>query len=83
MFTRDPCYTDYVANLTLVIDDHLLKDARRLALEQDTSVNQLVREYLETLVASSSRKAEAKEWLIRARFEYAAGDFDRDSLYER
>ena len=72
-----------MANITLVIDDHLLKDARRLALEQDTSVNQLVREYLETLVAANSKREEAKQWLLKTRFEYKAGDFDRDSLYER
>ena len=72
-----------MANLTLVIEDRLLKDARRLALEQDTSVNQLVREYLETLVAANTKRAEAKEWLLKTRFEYKAGDFDRDSLYER
>lgn len=72
-----------MANLTLVIDDRLLKDARRLALEQDTSVNQLVREYLEKLVAANSRKEEAKQWLLNTRFSYKAGDFDRDSLYER
>ena len=72
-----------MANLTLVIDDRLLKDARRLALEQDTSVNQLVREYLEALVATNSKREEAKQWLLKTRFEYKAGDFDRDSLYER
>ncbi len=72
-----------MANLTLSIDDHLLKDARRLALEQDTSVNRLVRDYLETLVATHSRKEEAKRWLPTKRFNYQAGNFDRVDLYER
>ena len=45
------CYADPVANLTLVISDEVLKEARVLALRQDTSVNQLVRAYLEGLVA--------------------------------
>jgi len=35
-----------VANLTLTIDDELLKRARVLALERGTSVNALVREFL-------------------------------------
>jgi len=38
-----------VANLTLTIDDELLKRARVLALERGTSVNALVREFLERL----------------------------------
>jgi plasmid stability protein len=36
-----------MANLTLTIDDGLLLRARRRALEHGTSVNALVREYLE------------------------------------
>jgi hypothetical protein len=37
-----------LANLTLTIDDRLLLRARQRALEQGTSVNALVREYLES-----------------------------------
>ena len=37
-------------NLTLSVDEKLLKEARKAALEMDTSVNALVREYLEDLV---------------------------------
>lgn len=35
-----------MANLTLTIDDDVLRRARMLALEQGTSVNAVVREYL-------------------------------------
>ncbi len=38
-----------MANLTLTIDDELLKRARILALQRGTSVNALVREYLLSL----------------------------------
>ena len=48
MFTsRNTCYTDPVSNLTLAIDDETLKRARIRAIEQGTSVNAVVREYLE------------------------------------
>ena len=77
------CYTVYVANLTLSIEDRLLKEARNLALEQDTCVNQLVREFLENMVASHSRKEEAKRFLLSARFDYRGGHFNREDLYER
>ena len=43
----NPCYSDPVSNLTLAIDDDVLKRARIRALEQGTSVNAVVREYLE------------------------------------
>ena len=36
---RVPCYTKSVANLTLSVDDEVLKRARMRALEQGTSVN--------------------------------------------
>jgi hypothetical protein len=36
-----------MANLTLTIDDQLLKMARMRAVEQGTSVNAVVRDYLE------------------------------------
>ena len=48
---RNPCYTDPVRkNLTLTIDAAVLKAARKIALHRDTSVNELVREYLGHLV---------------------------------
>ena len=39
-----------MANLTLTIDDDVLLRARQRALEHGTSVNALVREYLEGFV---------------------------------
>jgi hypothetical protein len=55
-------------NLTLTVDEELLRAARKLALDQDTSVNQLVRDYLAGLVEkgpprrrpASSRKVALK-----------------------
>jgi len=67
--THNPCYTGPVPkNLTLTVDEGLLRAARKLALDQDTSVNQLVRDYLTDLVEKgpsgrrpvSRRKAAAK-----------------------
>ena len=48
--TRDPCHTESVANLTLSLDDDTLRRARIRALERGTTVNALVRDYLETFV---------------------------------
>ena len=84
------CHTENVdkqKNLTLVIDEDLLLEARKVALNQRTSVNQLVRDYLATLVEESSRRRLARERLGKA---FATGivnvgdrTWSRDDLYDR
>jgi hypothetical protein len=74
-------------NVTLVIEEDLLLAARKVALDQRTSVNQLVREYLAALVEEPSRRRLAKARLRKA-FETGlveAGDrtWSRDDLHER
>lgn len=74
-------------NVTLVIDDDLLLAARKVALDQRTSVNQLVREYLAALVEQPSRRRLARARLRRA-FETGLVDvgernWSRDDLYDR
>ena len=73
--------------MTLVLDEDLLLAARKVALDQRTSVNQLVREYLSALVEESSRKRLARARLSKA-FETGlveVGDrkWSRDELYDR
>jgi plasmid stability protein len=72
-----------------VIDDSLLKAARIRAAHEDTSVNAMVRQFIEDYARSSHRQAAAKERIM----EIAAGSpassgqdgrqWTRDSLYER
>jgi hypothetical protein len=74
-------------NVTLVVEEDLLLAARKVALEQRTSVNQLVREYLAALVEEPSRKRLARARLRKA-FEAGlveVGDrnWSRDDLYVR
>ena len=52
--TRVPCYTILVANLTIVIDDEILKKARIRALEQGTSVNAILAERLVAFVSQGA-----------------------------
>jgi hypothetical protein len=39
-----------MANITMTIDDELLKEARKIAVEKDTSLAGLIRGYLKELV---------------------------------
>jgi hypothetical protein len=95
MLSRDlaqiMCYTEYVPkskqNLTLVVDEDLLLAARKAALDQRTSVNQLVREYLAALADEPSRRRIARTRL-KAAFESGLVEignrnWSRDDLYER
>jgi len=74
-------------NVTLAVDEDLLLAARKVALDQRTSVNQLVREYLSALVEEPSRRRLARARLSKA-FETGlidVGDrnWTRDDLYAR
>jgi hypothetical protein len=72
-------------NLTLAIDDHVLKAARKIAAEQDTTVNQLVRQYLEQLVSDRRRIAREKllELMNIGGLEVGPITWTREELHER
>lgn len=72
-------------NLTLSIDESLIQRARKVAESMGTSVNQLIRDYLEELTAQSSLEGEILE--LEQLSEQARGRsrgwrFDRAELYE-
>jgi len=52
-------------NLTLSIDSQLLKEARKTAIEMNTSVNSLVRDYLKDLVRKKKEEEDLflSEWI--------------------
>ena len=73
-------------NVTLSIDDEIIREARRRAEAMGTSVNQLVREYLEQFAGSDDRSADAAEFEKLSRL--ACGDsrgwkFNREELHRR
>jgi len=73
-------------NLTLSVDDEVMLRARRRAEALGTSVNQLVREYIERLAGKSDSNEDAIEFERLSTL--AHGDsrrwkFDREDLYER
>lgn len=74
-------------NLTLTLDEDLLKAARKAALDRNTSVNQLVREYLEGLVQQSDRRkaalADIQEMFRTTKIQIGKRNWTRDDLYER
>jgi plasmid stability protein len=77
-----------MANLTLSIDEDLLRRARIRALERGTSVNTLVREYLEGFVGVGAARQALDEFLALAE-QTSAGSgesgrtWTRNDLYDR
>ncbi|HEX2257187.1 MAG TPA: DUF6364 family protein [Afifellaceae bacterium] len=74
-------------NITLAVDEDVLKAVRRYAAQHETTVNGLVREHLERIAARESRAHDAVERL-RQLSEKSKGEvgeitWTRDDLYER
>lgn len=78
-----------VTNLTVKVDDETLKRARIRALEQGTSVNALLRAYLEEYTGGREQRREAGEDFLRLTEEHESGSgtggraWSRDELYKR
>ena len=73
-------------NITLSVDDEVIQSARRRAEALGTSVNQLVREYLQQLAGKTDAAADAAEFERLSRL--APGNsrgwkFNRDEIHER
>jgi hypothetical protein len=77
-------------NVTLSLDDKLVKELRKIAVERDTTLTGLVRDYLKELAAenaASGRKRREREALRQAfrEFQFKVGqrNWKREDLYER
>lgn len=77
-------------NITLSVDEKLIKEVRKIAVERDTTLTGLVRAYLEELVAEharSGRKRRELQALERSfeqfRFNVGKRTWKREDLHER
>lgn len=52
-------------NITLSVQQSILKAVRRIAAERDTTVNGLVRKYLEELADEKKKRARARRNLLK------------------
>ena len=73
-------------NITLSIEDEVLQEARRRAEAMGSSVNQIVREYLEQFAGKGDRDARAAEFERLSRLSQGNSrgwKFNRDEVHER
>ena len=74
-------------NLTITVDKEVLKRARIRALEQDTSVNAVLREFLNSYAGDADTKREAVDRLVGLSRDASSGRGDsawtREELHDR
>jgi hypothetical protein len=76
-------------NVTLSLDERLVKEIRKIAVERDTTLNGLIREYLERLAKENSeqrreRRLAALEKSFEAvEFRVGRRTWTRADLHER
>ena len=71
-------------NITLSIDEKTAKEARKIANEMGTSLNQLVRNYLELLTQKNQSDSDLSEFISLSGQGHSNGwKFDREELHER
>ncbi len=74
-------------NITLAMDEKVLHEVRRIAVEHDTTVNGLVRDYLEQLSSRKAQKVEFRkklaELLNRTHARVGAVNWNREEIHAR
>jgi hypothetical protein len=76
-----------MANLTITIDDECLEKARVRAVVEGTSVDSLLKAYLESYAGRSDEQATAVREILnlsrKSRARRGSREWRRDELYER
>jgi hypothetical protein len=88
-FVDEHIFTYYVfmKNVTIALDEGLLREARRIAADRSTSLNAMIREFLQELAERESKAAMARKTIV----ELCRGSgavvgprtWTRDELHER
>jgi metal-responsive CopG/Arc/MetJ family transcriptional regulator len=74
-------------NVTIALDDGLLREARRVAADRSTTLNAMIREYLQELTERESKAAGARRRIVElcraSNAEVGPRAWTRDELHER
>ena len=80
-------YPVFMKNVTIALDESLLREARRIAADRSTTLNAMIRGYLEELVQRESRAIKARHRIVElcreTRAEIGPRTWSRDELHER
>ena len=74
-------------NVTIALDESLLREARRIAADRSTTLNAMIRRFLEELAESESEAGKARRRIIelcrQTNAEVGSRTWTRDELHER
>jgi predicted transcriptional regulator len=76
-------------NVTLSLDDDLVKKIRKIAVDRETTLTGMVRQYLEEIVKDDAargrkrRELEALERSFQLKFKIGKRNWTRADLYDR
>jgi hypothetical protein len=70
-------------NITLAVDEDLLASFRVIAAEQRTTVNALIRKYMEDATGVAERRRAARAWMVAKTRENIAHDAELAAARER
>ena len=80
-------YPVFMKNVTIALDEATLRDARRIAAERSTSLNALIRDFLERLTQRESQARRARRRIADlcrdSTAEVGERGWSRDELHER
>lgn len=73
-----------MTNITLSVDERVLREAREVAQSMGKSLNQVVRDYLERLAGRRSIERDLEEFRrLSGRGHSRGRKFNRDEIYDR
>ena len=74
-------------NVTIALDETVLRDVRRIAADRSTTLNALIREFLERLALRESQALKARRRIVElcrdSEAEVGERTWSRDELHER
>ena len=77
-----------VSNIIMSLDDELVKKARKIAIDKDTSITGLIRKYLQELVeqeelSNTTAAAELESLFRQSKAVVGRKTWSRDELHDR
>ena len=77
-----------MSNITLSIDDEIIKKVRKIAIDKNTTLTALVRNFLSTVANRDTQQKKAAVRKLRASFKMMSRDmghrkWTREALHER
>jgi metal-responsive CopG/Arc/MetJ family transcriptional regulator len=74
-------------NVTIALDEALLREARKIAAERSTTLNAMIREFLEEIAERESQAAKARRRIVElcqeTKAEVGPRTWSREELHER